>query len=531
MSCRFENRAAALAVLLCGLFAAGCEAKITEVVLLVETDLRVPEDIDTISVRVNTPGRNIPGLDAPLTGSVRNSLPLSLGLRSESDADTPFTVVVRGLMRGTERIRAEVSTRFVPGERRLLHIRLTMECLGVTCADGETTCRYGECREVFVDPALLPPFAGFDLGVDAQVVDGGPVEGGPEDAGDRDGAPPGDGGSCPAGDSGVVGAPPGCIPARPTARPVCLDDGATTGPVYFALHDVVVDQSGDRWRTLGWDLDGNCTDALSAMPATECEPPSSPAPTDGLNGIDNAFGAEIAPQFITYAPDFASGTEGALAHGRTVPIVTLDGWNGLPDDPRVAVSLAYTVDIVPAGTTIPAGGVTAVNTFPDPAWDGTDVAYLSSSAFGAGGRPILSDDNAYVAGGMIVARLPDRADLDLPGAAGTIRARLTDFRFTAQLAGDGTALTNALLTGRWPYSDMLMFLDDLGICAGTPMTDLILAGFSVVLSRSMDVRATPGTGGPGVVCDAISTVFPFQNAARVSLGGVVSIVLEPSACP
>lgn len=530
MSRRFENRAAALAVFLCGLFAAGCEAKITEVVVLVESDLRVPEDIDTISVRVNTPGRNIPGLDAPLSGSTRNSLPLTLGLRSESDAATPFTVVVRGLLRGTERIRAEVSTRFVPGERRLLHIRLTTECLGVTCAEGETTCRYGECREVFVDPQLLPPFAGFDLGVDAQVVDGGPVDGGPSDASD-DAEPPDSGGPCTAGDGGVVGAPPGCVPARPNVRPVCADDGSTVGSRYFALRDVIVDQGADLWRTLGWDLDGDCTDALSPMPVSECTPPGSGAPTDGLNGIDNAFGAEIVPQFLTYVPEFLTSPEGGIENGKNVPIVTLENWNGRADDPRVLVALAYTIDMVPAGTPIPDGGVTPDNSFPVPVWDGRDVAYVSSSAFTSGGRSILFDDNAYVAGGMIVARLPDRADLDLPAASGTVRARLTDFRFTAQLSAAGDALTTIRLTGRWPEADLLSYLDDVGICPGTPANDAFRVGFQLLLSRTMDVRATPGTGGPGVNCDAVSTVFPFQNGVQVTWGGIIPLELAPFGCP
>lgn len=535
MDRRLEYCAAALAVAWCAVGVTGCEAKITEVVVVVDTDLRIPMDLDAIEVRVNTAGKMVPGLDASLTGASAHALPFTLGLRSESDSDTAFNVVVRGLRFGVEQLRATVSTRFVPGERRLLRIFLTADCLGMTCSEADTTCRDGMCRNVYVDPGLLPPLSSFDLGVDAQSVDAGPAEGGPVDgfidAGEDDAGPVDAGDLCAAGDSGVVGAPPGCVPARPLARPVCLDDGVTVGPLYFGLRDLIIDQSGDRWRTLGWDLDGDCTDALESMPATECEPPAAPAPTDGLNGIDNVFGSAIVPQFLTYAPEFGTGTAGSLASGKGVPIVTLDGWNGLPDDPRVVVSLAYAVDVVPAGTVIPPGGVTLTNTFPAPAWDGTDVAYPSSASFGAGGRSILMDDNAYVAGGMIVARLPDRADLDLPGAAGTVRARVTEFRFSAQLVGSGTALTHALLTGRWPESDMLMFLSDLGICPGTASNDLIRAGFAVVLARSMDVRATPGTGGPGVTCDAVSTVFPFENGVRVTWGEITAVTLPPYACP
>jgi hypothetical protein len=547
MALRLDYRAAALAGFVCTLLIGGCEATITEVVVVVETDLRVGVDINAIEVRVNVAGEAIPGLDASLMGADAHSLPLTLGLRSESDSDTPFSVEVRGLLRGAvsgtdrEVISTRVSTRFISGERRVLRIRLTADCVGTTCTGSDLTCRDGMCRNVYVNPSLLPPLSSLDLGVDARVVDAGPSDFGPRDFGSRDlgpddggpddAGPPDGGGLCAAGDSGVVGAPVGCNPARPGARPVCPDTDGGVGALHFALRDVIIDQSADRWRTLGWDMDGDCTDALSATPVAECTPPGLAAPSDGLDGRDNAFGAQIVPQFLAFQPNIATETAASLATGSNVPVVSLDGWNGLPDDPRVVVSLAYAIDLIPAGTPIPDGGVTDTNTLPDPLWDGTDVAYLSSSAFDTGGSALLIDDNAYVANGMIVARLPDRADIDLPGQRGTVRARLTECRFSAQIVGAGTALTNALVTGRWSQSDMLSYINDLGICPGTPFNDSILAVFLTVLTRSMDVRATPGTGGPGIECNAVSTAFPFENGVRVEWGEITPIVLPPVACP
>jgi hypothetical protein len=541
---------AAVLAALGALLVCGCEARITEVVVVVDSELRVPVDIDAIALRVNTTGRVVPGLDAPLTGPDAVSLPLTLGLRSESDAATSFSVVVRGLRAGGERIRAEVATRFVPGERRVLRIRLESACLGVMCADGET-CRDAECRPVAVDPQFLPPLSSLDLGVgpgprdagtdlgprdaeppDAGDVDAGDIDAGVMDAGDVDAGAMDAG--CVAGDAGVVGAPPGCMLAKPPARPLCADDGMDVGAQHFALRDVVLDQSGDRWRTLGWDLDGNCTDALASMPATECVPPAAPAPTDGLSGIDNVFGATISAQFIAYQPELATATALAVENGRNVPLVYLENWNGLPDDPRVTVSMAFAVDLVPAGTPIPAGGVTYSNMLPPPRWDGTDTAYVSSSVFPLPGRSVLYDDNAWVAGGMIVARLPDRADVDLPGGLGAVRIQLTDLRLTARIAAAGAgayALSDVLLTGRWPQSDLSRFLDQIGVCPGSPTTDLVRTGFGVVLTRAMDVRATPGTGGPGVLCDAVSTAIPFENGVSVTLGDMVPVELTPYECP
>ena len=75
--------AAAFATLGAALLLAGCEARITEVVVVVDSTLRVPQDVDALDVRVNTTGRMVPGLDAPLTGPDAVAPPLTLGLRSD----------------------------------------------------------------------------------------------------------------------------------------------------------------------------------------------------------------------------------------------------------------------------------------------------------------------------------------------------------------------------------------------------------------------------------------------------------------
>src|SRR5690606_8692684 len=122
-----------------------------------------------------------------------------------------------------------------------------------------------------------------------------------------------------------------------------------------------------------------------------------------------------------------------LNEGRQVPVVRIGGWSGEPDDARVSVWLAGTVDVLTAETPLPSEPLQDRRDLPDPRYDGTDRAYFASAYFDSvSSSPLVYDDNAYIAGGVLVARLPDRAPLDLPrDAGGAGRIRMTDVRLVA----------------------------------------------------------------------------------------------------
>ena len=50
------------------------------------------------------------------------------------------------------------------------------------------------------------------------------------------------------------------------------------------------------------------------------------------------------------------------------------------------------------------------------------------------------------------------------------------------------------------------------------------------MASTADVRGTPGTGGPGAICDAISVGLQFTGYPG-KLGGLVSAQPATSQCP
>ena len=176
------------------------------------------------------------------------------------------------------------------------------------------------------------------------------------------------------------------------------------------------------------------------------------------------------------------------------------------------------------------------NGLPDPAWDGTDTAYVGSNYFAAGDPdfPLIEDDNAYVTDRTLVMTLPPRAPIDIPtrqSSAGVARIRLTESYLVAHLAADGGSIEAAVVVGRWAYVDVLTYVDALGVCPGDPLDDMFIRSFSVLVQRSLDVRSVAGTGGPTVDCDALSAALPFETGPSVIWGGPQPLTITPATCP
>jgi len=186
---------------------AACSNELTELVVVVDSDLPVPAGLDEVVVTVE--GASPARFDAQtrLVGAGAPRLPVTLGVRPREPGSGPVTLRAVGRLGDVERVVAEVRTRFVEGERRIVRIRLDARCVEVRCDDG-ATCSEGMCVDATVDPSTLPRFDGtLDLGaVDAGDSDAGAPDLG-VDAGDLDlGVDAGDldlgmdaGEPCPAG--------------------------------------------------------------------------------------------------------------------------------------------------------------------------------------------------------------------------------------------------------------------------------------------------------------------------------------------
>jgi hypothetical protein len=149
----------------------GCADPLTEMVVVVDSDLRVPEEVDEIVVQASGSSGLSQDARAMLVGSEARGLPVSVALVPANGGAGPVTVRALARRAGTTVLAHEVRTSFLAGRRLLLRIDLLRACIAVaaTC-DGRERCVAGACVAGDVHPATLPAFDGAvpprrDLGV------------------------------------------------------------------------------------------------------------------------------------------------------------------------------------------------------------------------------------------------------------------------------------------------------------------------------------------------------------------------------
>jgi hypothetical protein len=342
----------------------------------------------------------------------------------------------------------------------------------------------------------------------------------------------GDGGT-DAGDAGGAGEV--CELTRPPARSPADAEGEDAGEVLYALRDVVIDQQSGRWETIGFDLDGICSEPPD--PKVSCKPPASGASgeVDGVGGIDNSVGHNVFPLVQLAIPDLQDVARENQAAGIGAVLLRIRGWNGEDNDPRVDVTVTQSAlgtasedgsrpELVIDGTdaTLPDGGQP-----PPPAWMGDDYWWARSETFVGGNaeRPRVRDDTAYVAKGRLVVALPERVDIIFAAQQQGVLVRLTDARLTADFSDDRRRLERVIVAGRWSVNDLLDTAEAVGVCQGSEIYDLVFGQ----LMRSADVRSRPGTGGPNVECNAVSVGVEFSGY-RGHFGGIMDAPELPNAC-
>lgn len=326
-------------------------------------------------------------------------------------------------------------------------------------------------------------------------LDGGPgrdggFDGAPPDTGEPDDAevdPDAEMDDAGEMDSDVDAGPPPCGRVPPPRPPVA--GGSMT--IAFAMKDPIIDQSGEGWIDVAYDLDGECTP--DSTPSNECMAASSM--TDGPNGEDNMIGRLVLPAILTFEPTYPADTAENMERGNTF-IVRIEGWNGEDDDGAVRATLAQTVSLSRED------GATT------PSWsDGLDEWSVSASNFRMTGEPLLLDDSAYIADRTLVFRLPDRENIVLPnGDTRNFTLRLTDASIVGRISEDGTRLEQASLHGRFGIDDLRSSLID-SFC----IEPVAVAALDVTLSSARDIRSDPASTGPELMCNAVSIAVGFTG--------------------
>lgn len=189
---------ASLALALSLLLGACGADELTELVVVVDSDLAVPTALDEVSIVVAGATGTRTTARASLDGPAGVPLPVTLGLSPGATGGTTVTIRADGLLGGVRRVSREVRTSFVENRRLVVRIALLSSCVGVVCGDGDTCGRDGACVTATVAPSTLPSFTGplprEDLGTIDAGSDLGPPDLGPPDLGPPDLGPPIDAG-------------------------------------------------------------------------------------------------------------------------------------------------------------------------------------------------------------------------------------------------------------------------------------------------------------------------------------------------
>ncbi|HTU61870.1 MAG TPA: hypothetical protein VMF89_25610, partial [Polyangiales bacterium] len=185
--------------------------KLTQIVVVVDSDLTVPEQLDYVQIEVS--GTKQTRLIDAAVDQEPQKLPQTLGLVYSGGPLGPVHIIARGQLDGETIIERAADVSFVKDQTLKLALRLTRECAHrPPCEAADETCDQGNCVP---SSMKLPAFNGDD----------GPLfdpDAGPWSPAGGDSSVPNaaDGG----GDSGLDAGPPG---------PVCTIESPADGASFY----------------------------------------------------------------------------------------------------------------------------------------------------------------------------------------------------------------------------------------------------------------------------------------------------------
>ncbi|MDH3200518.1 MAG: hypothetical protein OEM15_06460 [Myxococcales bacterium] len=317
------------------------------------------------------------------------------------------------------------------------------------------------------------------------------------------------------------------VPDRPPESTSSPEDNVEA---VFALRNVSLDQSGDRWRRVGLDLDGMNT--ASVDDPAECVAANGNPSLDGDKGIDNSFGQHVLPTVASLIACLEDNIALNQGLGFGTVLVRLREWNGTPNDAKVDVSVLSAVD----GTSLDdlsglewggANGATLMQQggsveAPPPDWDGEDFFFADPASLVAGDidRPNVWTTDAYVSKGRVVLPVDTSATFTFLTGPGSFSISVEGF-LVGDISEDGQTFTKGLLAGRFSAGRLVATMLPLGICDES-LRETVVG----LLTDNLDLRIDKELGSPGDPCTATSVAFAFQ-AIRARLATTIAPVPLP----
>jgi hypothetical protein len=288
--------------------------------------------------------------------------------------------------------------------------------------------------------------------------------------------------------------------------------------LYFGDSDRNGNASPDAWRQYGYDIDGRVTTETStdvcrlgrgAFPSTQ---------VDGAGGIDNSFGENLLPFWLTlFGANLPDATNEAIKGGGATPIIVVDGLGAGADSFPLSARIVGGAPFVQDAATPSA-----------PAWDGSDRWPLDRSTLD-GADPStakLAFGASYVSGGVFVAAPPSSLGGFVVGPITGAKPFLLSFPLThvtvsMQMSPDGASATQGILSAIIPAEDYVAYVHAILGCVLPDLRDPeTLSAIDAEIRATADILID-GSQDPTRPCDGISVGLGFE-AQAVELGPVVA---------
>ncbi len=308
------------------------------------------------------------------------------------------------------------------------------------------------------------------------------------------------------------------LPPDPGGPP---GDGA--GSTVFAFSKIYVGDtdrlgtpSQTAWKNYGLDLDGLATDKTSTNVCTLAAGASKSTQTDGPGGIDNSWGLNILPIWLTTAgQDFGTKINLAINAGTFTNLMRID---------RLGPQASYS----PLGGAF-FGGTSLGST---PTWNGSDMWPVDARTVNG----TIAMPKAVFSGGYMNNRVwvsgTASARITLPIAFSDIEIDLPlDHAVLTMLVDpNNQSATNGVLAAVVPTEEFIVVFKNVAgrisssLCQGSAFDSI-----AQQIRQASDILLD-GTNRAGTPCSAISLGVGF-DAKRVQLGSVVTPATTPNPCP
>jgi hypothetical protein len=127
---------------------AGCHSSVTEVVIIVDTDLSTPREADALQLKISSANFSASPSFGGFTGQPLPKFPATIGVVPGPGGPTPFSVTATLLLTKAQTheqdivaVRNATDVQFVPGQTRAIVLTLLRACAckGTNCPDPATT--------------------------------------------------------------------------------------------------------------------------------------------------------------------------------------------------------------------------------------------------------------------------------------------------------------------------------------------------------------------------------------------------------